>query len=72
MLTFGPDLRAERQHRGWSLTVVTMKVDYPFRLCPIELSKRIAHPGWRRRLTEAFGVSEDILFSTPESEHTTG
>jgi len=57
-------LREERQRRGWSLVDVTMKTRIAGAdVSLIERGLRPAYPGWRRRLSQAFGVPEAELFA---------
>jgi transcriptional regulator with XRE-family HTH domain len=56
-------LRAERLCRGWSQTRVTMLTGIAQGdLSAVERGLRHAHPGWRRRIADAFGLPESTLF----------
>jgi putative transcriptional regulator len=56
-------LRVERLRRGWSQTHVTVLtgISGPA-VSALELGRVHPHPGWRRRLAEAFGMDEATLF----------
>ncbi|MEW6523646.1 MAG: helix-turn-helix transcriptional regulator [Bacillota bacterium] len=57
-------LRIERQRRGWSLAKLCARtggID-PAVLSRIERAVWPAGPSWRRRIAEAFGMSEEALF----------
>jgi hypothetical protein len=57
-------LREERLRRGWSLTHVTTLTGIATGdLSAVERRLRPAFPGWRRRLSEAFGLPEAELFA---------
>lgn len=57
-------MRAERQRRGWSLVTVCQKTGIsPPDISLIERGHKPAYPGWRRRLSQAFGLPEDELFT---------
>jgi transcriptional regulator with XRE-family HTH domain len=60
-------LRRERQRRGWTQfrTGIETGIE-PATLCQIELGRRPAYPGWRKRLAAVFGVSEATLFAEDE------
>ena len=56
-------LRTERQKRGWSLTRVTVLTGIEgSALSKIERGVWPCGPEWRRRLVEAFGLPEEVLF----------
>lgn len=56
-------LRRERQKRGWSLTrVVQLTGIDGAALSKIERGIWPCGPGWRKRIAEAFGLSESDLF----------
>ena len=58
-----PCLRAERLRRGWSMINVCMRTGIsPSDLSLIERGHKPAYPGWRRRLSQAFGMPESELF----------
>lgn len=62
-------LRGERQRRGWSLVDVTMKTGIASAdVSLIERGLKPAYPGWRRRLSKAFGVPEVDLFAEVEND----
>ena len=57
-------LREERWRRGWSLTRVTMLTGIsPSDLSLIERGMLPAYPAWRQRLSTAFELPEEHLFS---------
>ena len=57
-------LREERQRRGWSLVDVTMKTGIASAdVSLMERGLKPAYPGWRRRLSQAFGLPEAELFA---------
>ncbi|MBI3932401.1 MAG: helix-turn-helix transcriptional regulator [Acidobacteria bacterium] len=61
-------LRAERLRRGWSMTrVAGLTGISPSDLSQLERGLRPAFPGWRRRLSDVFGVSEGELFAREEA-----
>ena len=62
-------MKEERLRRGWSQTRVSQLTGIASAdVSAIERGVRPAFPGWRRRLAEAFEVSEDRLFG-PDAEH---
>jgi len=56
-------LRVERKRRGWTLSQVSVvaRIAVPD-LSLLERGLRPAWPGWRRRLSQTFGVTEIELF----------
>lgn len=62
-------LREIREARKWSLTdlCVLTRID-PSSLSKIEREVWPCPPAWRRRLAEAFGIEEAILFERVEEE----
>ncbi len=63
-------LRKERQRRGWSLTQLTVRTGIDSAaLSKIERGIWPCGPGWRRRIAEAFGLPEEVLFEeVPDDE----
>ena len=57
-------MRLERKRREWSLMDLAMRcrID-PGALSRIERGKWPCGPGWRRRIAEAFGMPEEVLFA---------
>lgn len=56
-------LRRERKRRNWSLTKVTVLTGIDTAaLSKIERGLWPCGPAWRRRLAEAFGLPEEVLF----------
>ena len=61
-------LREERLRRGWSQTTVTVLTGIPEpTISAVERGLVPAWPGWRRRLSRAFGIPQAELFE-PASE----
>ena len=62
-------LREIRESRKWSLTDVCVltRID-PSSLSKIEREVWPCPPAWRRRLAEAFGIEEAVLFERVEEE----
>ncbi|MDI7245863.1 MAG: helix-turn-helix transcriptional regulator [Bacillota bacterium] len=57
-------LRRERLNRGWSLTQLTVMTGIDTAaLSRIERQVWPCGPGWRRRIAEAFGMPEELLFA---------
>lgn len=62
-------LKAERLARGWSQTRVSMLTGIASPdISAVERGLRHAHAGWRRRLSAAFKLPEDVLFSQVDTE----
>lgn len=62
-------LRQERRARGWSLTRVTVLTGISTSdLSCIERGVQTVFPGWRARLSQAFGVPESELFAPADVE----
>lgn len=56
-------LREERLSRGWSLTALSGRTGINASvICQIELGHQRIFPGWRRRLSQAFGIPAEELF----------
>lgn len=56
-------LRQERLRRKWSLARVCVATGIePANLSKIERGLLPAYPGWRRRIAQAFDMSEEELF----------
>ena len=57
-------LREERKRRGWSQVMLSLKTGgiAPSDLSAIERGKKVAHPGWRKRIARALKVDEATLF----------
>lgn len=59
-------LRVERLQRRWTLTQLTQATGISTAdISQMERGLRHAFPGWRARLSKAFGLPEETLF--PES-----
>jgi transcriptional regulator with XRE-family HTH domain len=57
-------IREERLKRGWSITRLTQLTGIASSdLSQIERGLQFVHPGWRRRISRAFGMSASELFS---------
>lgn len=63
-------LKEERRRRGWTLVRVCQLTGIdPATLSRLERGHLFPYPGWRRRLAEAFGLPEEVLFEeVPENE----
>ena len=62
-------LRTERLRRGWSQTKVSVLTGIPGpTISALERGLIPAWPGWRRRLSRAFGMPQAELFE-PADEH---
>lgn len=62
-------LRQVRKARGWSLTDVTVKTGIPeSSLSALERGLLPAHPGWQRRISKAFRLPREELFSEAERD----
>lgn len=56
-------VREERIKRGWSITRLTVLTGInSTSLSQLERGKLTVFPGWRRRLAQAFELSEEELF----------
>ncbi|AOQ23854.1 hypothetical protein MTAT_04870 [Moorella thermoacetica] len=63
-------LKQIRLQRGLSLTRLCQLTGiHPSNLSRIEKGLIYPYPGWRKRLTEAIGVPEDILFEVVKDEN---
>lgn len=64
-------LRLERQRLAMSLAQLCQLTGVePATLSKVERGLLPAYPGWRRRIAEAFGMPEEILFAeVPDDEH---
>ncbi len=57
-------LRSVRLERGWSLVKLCQKTGIdPGTLSRIERGYIFPYSGWRKRIAEAFGLPEDMLFA---------
>jgi transcriptional regulator with XRE-family HTH domain len=57
-------LREERLQRGWTQLDLAVRTGLPpSTISVIERGRVYVHPGWRRRLARAFGMSEAVLFA---------
>jgi transcriptional regulator with XRE-family HTH domain len=57
-------IRKQRLSRGWSITHLTVLTGIDAAsLSRLERGQIPAFPGWRKRLAEAFGMSEEVLFA---------
>lgn len=56
-------LRQMREARGWSQLELARRARVaPQDISALETGKKYPFPGWRRRLAEALGVSEEEVF----------
>lgn len=56
-------LAEERQRRGWSRCELARRAKmHPADVGKLEAGKIFPYPAWRRRLAEALGVPEEVLF----------
>lgn len=61
-------LRDERRRRGWTQTRVSALTGIAASdISSIENGRRAATAGWRRRLSVAFDLPEDALFSARDA-----
>lgn len=61
------ELQMERRRRGWSQTRLSAMTGISQSdLSAIENERRVPGVGWRRRLSEAFGLPEERLFAKVE------
>lgn len=64
------ELRRVRLERGWSLTKVCQLTGIdPTNLSRIERGHIYPYPGWRRRISVAFGLPEEQLFREAGNEN---
>ena len=64
-------VRQERLRRGWSqvyLSILTGGIS-PSDLSAIERGKKIVHPGSRKRISKALGVSPEDLFGEESKDN---
>jgi len=62
-------LRTERIKRGWSLVALCQRTGIaPGDLSGIERGVRQAFPGWKKRIAQAFKMSEADLFQTVDDD----
>ncbi len=56
-------LKAERKRQGLTQLELAKQTDiHPIEISKIERGAVRAYPGWRKRISAALGVSEEILF----------
>lgn len=63
-------LKEERRKRGWSQVMLSMKTGgiAPSDLSAIENGKRVAYPGWKKRIARAFRMDADELFGKTNAD----
>jgi putative transcriptional regulator len=63
-------VRELRSERGWSQTVLTIKTRLTQSiLSRIENGKLEPHPGWKRRIARAFGLSVESVFGEKKKKN---